>query len=296
MTIRSVDLTGDTFIPITSTTQTGFITVSGTQGQLTYGTVAPNDKTKRIGPSLFFKYVKSKLNKTEVKNLKGRLSKLQKLVKDAEEMGQQALFEEFSKMIAVVVREAEISAAGYDKWVAQKDIEKFMSIVRENDKMYINPVGFCKLEQFPRAIPANIQEKIKDVKSKGVFDEFWILYLDYTKENLKTNKEKIRQKDPILFGRVSYDPTKNYYIADWIDQFCDLTLDKFVDQVKAKEPEYQLGKDDEIDEDLIERIKKEVKERHDRLEKTRMSNYVQLMSQEDQANKKTKKSWWKFWS
>lgn len=269
----------------------GSISVSGEVVTKKDGTV------KRIGPKLFFSYVKSKLNKTEKKKLKIRMSKLQALVKNAEEMGQQGLFEEFAKMLAVVARESEAIACGYDTWINKTDIEKFMGQVTENDGTRQKIVFFKKLQEFPRAIPKDIQKVIKDANKKGVFDELWVLYLDYTGEEIKTNKEKIRQKDPILFGRFSYDPNKFFYLADWIDDYCDLTLNKFVDTLKKDDPEYNVGTVDEMDAAFVERIKKEVKARHERLTNTNPSNFRNLMTEEDKKTQPPvpKKRWYEVW-
>src|SRR5271165_5267452 len=91
----------DYMIPTQAVYNIGF---GGTTGSgLTYGfsqqiQSTPENKVKRIGPKLYFNYVKSKLAKTQVKKLKARLTKLQALVKSADETGQKALYEEFSRM------------------------------------------------------------------------------------------------------------------------------------------------------------------------------------------------------
>jgi len=270
---------------------------------------AGSPRRKRIGPRLYFSYVKSKLNKSQVKKLKARLSKLQALVKDAEEMGQKALYEEFSRMLMATIRESEAVACGYDVYVMHKDITKFQGHVSENDKSYDNPVFFKKLEEFPRAIPAKVQKVIKSVKEKGIFDELWILYLDYSGEKIKTNKEKIREKDPILFGKFSYDNEKYYFITDWIDEYCDLTLSKFVEELKSKDEDYNFGRVEEITPEYIEKIKQEVKDRAERLANTKPANFRELMAQEDRVSEQPqapqqeaapepapkKKPWYKFW-
>lgn len=299
------------FVPMTSIvggsySNSGITIQSGSGLATTYGFSSSTNKNdaKRIGPKLYFNYVKSKLTKLEQKKLKSRLSKLQTLVKNAEDMGQHALYEEFGKMLAVVARETEAAVCGYDTWVNTTDITKFMTQVRENDESKQQIVFFKKLEEFSRVIPADIQKVIKSAKKKGIFDELWVLYLDYSGEQVKTNKEKIREKDPILFGRFSYDPNKMFYLADWVDEYCDLTLSKFVDTLKASDPEYQVNEVEEIDADLVERIKKEVKERHERLANTNRENFRELMTREQEdrlAREQSKtvpaptKRWFEFW-
>lgn len=240
-------------------------------------------KRKRIGPRLYFNYVKSKLNKLETKKLKSRLQKLQALLKNAAETGQTALYEELSKMLLVAVRESEAVACGYSTYVLQEHINKFRYTVTENESSQLNPVEFKKLEEFPRAVPANIQKVIKATQKKGVFDELWVLYLDYTKEKIKSNKEKIREKDPVLFGRFSYDPEKFYFIVDWVDEYCDLTLSKFIDTLKTDDEEYDVQVVEDVSVDYLERIKKEIQEREDRLQATRPNNFRDKMVEEEQA-------------
>ena len=70
------------------------------------------DNKNVIHPRLYFRFVKSKLTKLEERKLNKRLLLLQKFVKSAEDMGQQALYEEFSRKIAITVREQELWACG----------------------------------------------------------------------------------------------------------------------------------------------------------------------------------------
>jgi len=245
------------------------------------GTNTSANGKKRIGPKLYFSYVKSKLNKAQIKKLKPRLQKLQALIKSAEENGQTALYEELSKMLLIAVRESEAVACGYDVFLTQTDIDKHRFLVRENDDTAQSPVFFKSLDQFPRAIPANIAKIIKSVHTKGLFDELWVLYLDYSGETIKSNKEKIREKDPILFGKFNSDPTKFYFIADWIDEHCDLTLSKFIETMKENDPEFQASEVPDVTPEYLDRLKNEIKEREERLKTTAPGNFRDKMKEED---------------
>ena len=62
-----------------------------------------------------------------------------------------------------------------------------------------------------------------------VFDNYVILY--YDPEGIvykETAHEEAKRRDPIIFGVIA-GSKKLYYVADWIDEYCDLTLDAFVD-------------------------------------------------------------------
>ena len=64
-----------------------------------------------------------------------------------------------------------------------------------------------------------------------VFDNYVILY--YDPEGIvykETAHEEAKRRDPIIFGVIA-GSKKLYYVADWIDEYCDLTLDAFVDSL-----------------------------------------------------------------
>lgn len=254
-----------------------------------------NNGQGQISPKLYIKFVKSKLTKIQQKKLKIRLGKLQKMVQNAHDMGQTSMYENLSKMLATVIRESEAVVCGINTYIDREAINKFMHRVKEN------PVRFDLLEKFPRTIPVNIQTQIKTVQKRKLFDNLHVLYLDYTKEDNRSTKEKIRDKDPILFGTYSYQPDRFYYICDWVDEFCDLTLEKFVDKMKEEDPEFALIEVPDMNEEMFETIKKEVKERHERLSNTNPGNYRGLMVAEDAVKndrkfdyqKSGKKPWYK---
>ncbi len=251
-----------------------------------------NNKLKRIGPKLYFRYVKSKLKKVEQKRLEERLSKLSVLIEEAFDCGQYAMHEELSRMLLELTKESELSACGINQFIDVKYIKKFKDIVREDETLseWGKIVYFKKLEEFPRPIPKKIQTKIKQAKEKELFEEMWVLYLDYTEDsdNIKSTKEKIREKDPILFGSFNGD-SKYYFIADWVDEVCDLTLDLLVE-------DYELDKDlktiPTIDKKYITKLKKKLEKQTKALKETKQSNYKGLMKSEDDVYK-SKKSWWK---
>jgi len=237
-----------------------------------------------IHPKLYFNYVKSKFTKMEKEKLHRRIQKLRSMVVAADDMDQQALYENLATMLAIAVRESEAFVCGFDKLVQKKDVTKFIASVREK------VVKFDELDNFPRLVPANVRDKIKNCKDKNIFDKYHILYADYDKgiPKLKTTKEKIRDKDPIVFGSFSFQEEILYFIGDWVDEYCDITLDKMVESLKRDDPEYSLKKVPELSDKSLKMLVQEVKTRHERLKGTRPSNYHDQMRQEDADNAKRK--------
>ena len=100
-------------------------------------------------------------------------------------------------------------------------------------------------------------------KVKNLFDEFYIVCTDYNGRLSKQIKKERREKDPILFGAFldrnnEAINERFYYIGSWVDEYCDLTLDKMVAEMK------NIGKDicNEIEKveipDTLEELQKQL--------------------------------------
>jgi hypothetical protein len=237
-----------------------------------------NQKTNEISPKLYVKFVHSKMNHLQHAKLRNRMRKLKVLIESAKLSNQQAFYEELAKVLAIVIRESEAYACNVKKYVDRSVIDKWRHNVKEK------VIRFEELEKFPRTIPSKVQKVIADVKERNLFDKYHVLFIDYTKEQpKKTNKEKIREKDPILFGSYVYQPDRFYFITDWVDEYCDLTFDKFIEKVQVDSPDFEATKVPDIDEVFMGQIKQEVMDRVDRLNGTNRNTYKDLMKEEDKV-------------
>ena len=78
------------------------------------------------------------------------------------------------------------------------------------------------------------------------------------KELLKeTAKEEAKRRDPIIFGVIA-GSKKLYYVDDWVDEYCDLTLDAFVDSLGITKDDLHFDAED-IKKEKKEDIKKKKK-------------------------------------
>lgn len=283
--------TGTTLTGLSMDSNLRFATTAGTNAtiQITNREIGSKPPVRGISATLLFKFVKSKLTKIQQDELKKRLSKLASLLKYSEEMQQWAIYEESATKILEITREQEADLLGIEKFVMKQDVEKFIHNVRER------VVKLKELSEFPRIIPDKVRKRLKGLQEKGLFDEYWVLYTDLTApaEQIKSNKEKIKEKDPILFGKFNNIPNKFYYIADWIDEYCDLTFDKLTDKLTNLDSEYQIDFIEDISPKYVARIKKEILDKQERLKATKQSNYKNLMKEEDRE--RSKKPWWKIW-
>lgn len=131
--------------------------------------------------------------------------------------------------IECIEKERELVKMGIDTFVYRDDIEYYI------DNVASNTVKIIELENYEREIPDEIVDTISMVK--GVFDAMYVVFTDYTGKVERQVEKERRSKDPILFG-VFQNPNAGvvidrfYYLGDWIDEYCDLTLDKMVNQTE----------------------------------------------------------------
>ena len=133
-----------------------------------------------------------------------------------------------------------------EKLIRDMVINKYESVLYANDMYYVvtedQVVDFVKKTQkgvrltyvknYMRNIPSEVVKKMEDANLLEIFDNYCILHYDPDERAFsETIDETRRRRDPILFG-VIRGSNKLYYITDWIDEYCDLTLDKFVETLQ----------------------------------------------------------------
>jgi hypothetical protein len=183
-----------------------------------------------ITPSDYFEHVKglkTKLDETEYAIiLDNALTMLEKTKKT----GQLAMAKKLAHQAELALREIEAARQGFNIFVLRKDIETYI------DKIEDKPVKVIELSRYSREIP---DDKIDIIsKARDIFDELYIVYTDYALKDTKKVAKHRRDKDPIVFGAF-IDKTSNkedtiyvedrmFFITDWVEEKCDLTLEEIV--------------------------------------------------------------------
>lgn len=197
-----------------------------------------NKKSTEILPNAYFKELKEKLVNIDINQIKEDCDLLVNLIEDAKEMGQIDLVENYKALAITLLKERILHKNGYSTYVKQEDIERF--ILNVKDKV----VKICELEKFPRTIPTEVKNKFKHIKKLNVCDEYYVLFIDYNKDeqNLTEKEKETRKKnrDPILFGTFKESMDRFYFIADWEDDICDITLDKMTKVLKNLDKKYEV--------------------------------------------------------
>lgn len=128
-----------------------------------------------------------------------------------------------------IEKEREIVKMGINTFIYRDDIEEYIDSVAKDT------VKIIELENYEREIPDDIVSIIEKVKDK--FDQLYVVFTDYTGKVERQIEKDRREKDPILFGTFQNQSNRTvidrfYYIGDWEDEYCDLTLDKMVNETE----------------------------------------------------------------
>ena len=127
------------------------------------------------------------------------------------------------------MKEEKLIEMGVSTYIYKSTIEDYIENVADKT------VKIVELSRYMREIPDELVETIE--KTREYFDEFYVVFTDYTgTEERKVEKER-RDKDPILFGCFKNGNNvadRFYFLGDWVDEFCDLTLDKMVEEYKSQ--------------------------------------------------------------
>lgn len=190
---------------------------------------------EQMDPQDYFEYVKSMKEKMTDEFLDNLHKIIMKQIGKAMVTGQNLQTRRLAYSLGVIKREHELVKRGLDVYVLRESIEKFINEVADK------AVKVVDLEFYPREIPDAIAEKVQRLKEDKVFDNFYVLFTDYTGETTKeVTKERMR-RDPILFGTFEHkiDDIWNicdrfYFVGDWEDEYCDLTLTKMVQKMSEK--------------------------------------------------------------
>lgn len=184
----------------------------------------------------YFDDLKEKCVDINLDNLEKSLQEIPAQIQKAEKIGQKFLAEKLKRHIYLIMKEKTLLNYGINKYVSLYDVNRFIDGIED----YV--VKFCEIMAFPRIIPNEVVEKIEKMKSLGLFSEFYIVFTDYTDEEIisdKAKKQREINRDPIVFGTIDGYQDRYYFIADWVDEYCDITFDKMVNTLQSMDKSYK---------------------------------------------------------
>ena len=185
----------------------------------------PNRKVKKIryqSVDEFFNDVKDSIKTLDVNP--NSVEFYTNAIETAKNNGQIAFLEILRDKKDGVLAESKLLEVGVIKYVTEEDVVKFYKKANLGSKM----LKMTWMKNYARMIPDEVIAEKKKYDVTELFDNYVIMHFDkYDTSTQMTKAEVEKAKDPILFGVLK--GTRNlYFIGDWIDEYCDLTLDKFL--------------------------------------------------------------------
>lgn len=192
----------------------------------------PNKKVKKIryqSVEDFFNEVKDSIKNLEINP--GSIEFYTKAIETAKNNGQIALLEILRDKKDGVLSETRLLELGEMQYVTEEDVVKFYKKSNLKDRS----LKLTWVKNYARMIPEDVIEAKRKYDAAESFDNYVILHFDKFDNSTQMTKAEVEKaKDPILFGVLK--GTRNlYYIGDWIDEYCDLTLDKFLSVLEMEE-------------------------------------------------------------
>lgn len=187
-----------------------------------------NKEKNEITPSQYFDYLKSAKQNITNEQLKESYSVFLKLGEKYAKIGQKESLKKLCFLANTLIKEEKLIEIGVTTYIYKDTIEEYIENVASK------AVKIVELSRYMREIPDELVDIIE--KTRDIFDEFYVVFTDYTgKEERRVEKER-RDKDPILFGCFKNNRNvgdRFYFLGDWVDEYCDLTLDKMIDEYKS---------------------------------------------------------------
>lgn len=180
---------------------------------------------KEISVQEFFE--RAKFSKKQIEVFDKVIDRYSDQITKAKELGQIALVEKMQDSIEVIKKEAVCAVFGITEYLEKEQLDKLLKISSKHIKL-------TDVKNYTRIIPDKIATKLKKLVKNSVFDRYVIAHYDPKKEAVEMTKKEIEKaKDPILFG-VLNGSTNFYFIGDWIDEHCNLTLKEAIKIIDDK--------------------------------------------------------------
>ena len=192
---------------------------------------------ENLTPGDYFNYVKNMKSVADIAEFEQLRDSCMSLLKKAVITGQKKMAQELTRQYNIVLKELRAIENGYNVIIFRTDVEKYINDLQDN------PIRIIELENYERDVPDDVIEKIADIKEKNLFDRLYVIFTDYSLKETKKIAKHRHEKDPILFGsfncavndETTYKSKERYipdermfFIADWVDEKCDLTLEELV--------------------------------------------------------------------
>lgn len=160
------------------------------------------------------------------------IDKLNKFINIIKKLDNNPLSYKAAIKVAVLSNESRILKNGkFLKYLSEDQVVRF---IRKSER----GLSISYLKEYNRDIPKEAIDKFNEAEKTEAFDNYIILHYTDKKETNSSEKHKNadEKRDPIMFGLIK-GSRKLYYICDWIDEYCDLTLESLIKEIGGSEYE-----------------------------------------------------------
>ena len=209
---------------------------------------------QELNPAEYFDMIKERKQKVTDESLDAYYENVLVLLSKARRTGQKNMMRKLMFHIDCIEKERELVKNGVDTFIYKDDITDYI------DNVAKGVVKIIELENYPREIPEEIVQTIENVGH--LFDRMYVVFTDYTGKVEKEVEKKRREKDPILFGTFQKNVNDRgsmrgsgvlierfYFLGDWIDPYCDLTLEKMISEMdkEGKKIEHNIKTPEDLE-------------------------------------------------
>lgn len=202
-----------------------------------------------MSPAEYFEKLKSKRETMTDEKLNHVYENAMSLMKRYKITGQKLAMKKLLFYIDKIEKERELVKLGFCDYIYKDTIEDYI------DNIADGVVKIVELENYERDLPDNVIDIVEKVHD--IFTDLYVIFTDYTGRVERKVKAHRREKDPILVGGFMNKDTMGlsdrlYLLADWVDPYCDLTLEKMITEMKKvkkrKAPIHRIGAPETLDE------------------------------------------------
>lgn len=143
-----------------------------------------------------------------------------KMLDNACKMNQTSQIDSICQKLLIHFYESVLAVHGYNRYISFSNLEQL-----KNEGKRVIDIDY--IANFNRVIPNEVVEKKLNCDDLHVFDNYCVMYYDPTGQTY--SRTATAKRDPILFGVINHSE-RLYYIADWEDELCDLTLDRIAER------------------------------------------------------------------
>lgn len=171
----------------------------------------------RQSPIKYFKNVKTAIS--ELVSIEEKIEYVDKLADSLRQSGQTKMLNIAVYQKTILGYEKILKDNGYNQFITEENLVSFTLKCKKGLRMDV-------IKNFNRIIPESVIKNKENVENLKVFDNYVILHYDPDMKNVSL----IEKKDPILFGLIK-NSNRLYFIDDWIDEKCDLTYNKIIQEL-----------------------------------------------------------------